>query len=415
MLSRLGRILGPINEREFRLLYFARAFSLFGDGLFPVALPFAVLSVDRSLSGLGFVLASRSVSLVIFLLIAGVIADRIPRKRVMIAADLVRFLAEAAMAVLLISGTAVLPELIGLVFVYGIGDAFFRPTSTGFVPETVSRPRLQQANALLSLTNSTFAVLGPVVAGVLVVTAGPGWALAVDAATFLVSATFVWQIRAAAVLRAQASSFVRELAEGWRVFRSRTWLWVDGVYSALGNFAVFAPFFALGPIVAVRSLGGAPAWATIIAAFGAGSILGGVALLRVRPRRPLLAAVPPLALMGLAPFLLAVPAPTVLIAIGAITGGFGLTFFNTLFETTVQHHIPPESLSRVASIDWVMSGAIQPFGFALAGSAASAFGLRATLLAAALWMLISTAAVLAIPSVRNLPAQPSPSSSIPSG
>jgi hypothetical protein len=254
-----------------------------------------------------------------------------------------------------------------------------------------------------------FAVLGPVVAGVLVVTAGPGWALAVDAATFLVSATFVWQIHAAAVLRAQASSFLRELAEGWRVFRSRTWLWVDGVYSALGNFAVFAPFFALGPIVAVRSLGGAPAWATIIAAFGAGSILGGVALLRVRPRRPLLAAVPPLALMGLAPFLLAFPAPTVLIGIGAIAGGFGLTFFNTLFETTVQHHIPPESLSRVASIDWVMSGAIQPFGFALAGSAASAFGLRATLLAAALWMLISTAAVLATPSVRNLPAQPSPS------
>ena len=92
----------------------------------------------------------------------------------------------------------------------------------------------------------------------------------------------------------------------------------------------------------------------------------------------------------------------------AIDVGTALTFFNTLFETTVQHHIPPESLSRVASIDWVMSGAIQPFGFALAGSAAIAFGLRATLLAAAVWMLISTAAVLAIPDVRNLPAQPLP-------
>ena len=196
MLTRFERSLGALNEREFRFLYIARAFSLFGDGLLPVALPFAVLSVDRSPTGLGFVLASRSVSLVIFLLIAGVIADRIPRKRVMNASDLVGFVAEAAMAILLIARMATLAELMGLIFVYGIGDAFFRPTSTGFVPDTVSRPRLQQANALISLTTSTFSVLGPVVAGLLVVTVGAGWALAVDATTFLISAFFVWQIRA---------------------------------------------------------------------------------------------------------------------------------------------------------------------------------------------------------------------------
>ena len=405
MLTRFERILGALNEREFRLLYLARAFSLFGDGLLPVALPFAVLSIDRSATGLGFVLASRSISLVIFLLIAGVIADRIPRKRVMIASDLVRFVAEVAMATLLIAGVATLPELIGLVFIYGLGDAFFRPTSTGFVPETISRPRLQQANALISLTSSSFSVLGPVVAGVLVVTVGPGWALAVDAATFLVSALFVLQIRVVRAVRVEAASFLRELAAGWRIFRSRTWLWVDGVYSALGSFAVLAPFFALGPIVAARSLGGAPAWATIVAAFGLGSILGGVALLRFRPSRPLLAGVPPLVLLGVPPLLLAGPAPAVVIAVAAIGAGFGLIFFNTLFETTVQQHIPAESLSRVSSIDWVMSGGLQPFGFALAGSAAAAFGLRATLIAAFIWIVMSTAAVLAIPSVRNLPAE----------
>ena len=405
MLTRFERILGALNEREFRFLYLARAFSLFGDGLLPVALPFAVLSIDRSATGLGFVLASRSISLVIFLLIAGVIADRIPRKRVMIASDLVRFVAEVAMATLLIAGVATLPELIGLVFIYGLGDAFFRPTSTGFVPETISRPRLQQANALISLTSSSFSVLGPVVAGVLVVTVGPGWALAVDAATFLVSALFVLQIRVVRTVRVEAASFLRELAEGWRIFRSRTWLWVDGVYSALGSFAVLAPFFALGPILAARSLGGEPAWASIVAAFGLGSILGGVALLRFRPSRPLLAGVPPLVLLGVPPLLLAGPAPAVVIAVAAIGAGFGLIFFNTLFETTVQQHIPAESLSRVSSIDWVMSGGLQPFGFALAGSAAAAFGLRATLIAAFIWIVMSTAAVLAIPSVRNLPAE----------
>ena len=231
---------------------------------------------------------------------------------------------------------------------------------------------------------------------------GPGWALAADAATFLASALFLVQIHVVPKARPLAASFLRELREGWQVFRSQTWLWVDGVFSALGSFAVLAPMFVLGPVVAVRSLGGAPAWATIVAAFGAGSILAGVVLLRARPRRPLLVAIPPLALLALPTAFLALPAPTLIIALGALAGGFGLTVFNTLFETTVQRHVRPESLSRVASIDWVMSGALQPFGFALAGSAALVVGLGTTLAASALWIIISTAIVLSIPSVRNL-------------
>ena len=393
---------GPLSEREFRLLYLARAFSLFGDGLVPVALPFAVLSIDRSPSALGLVLASRALSLVTFLLIAGVVADRVARKRVMIASDLVRMTAQGTMAALLISGRAALWHLIVLVFVYGLGDAFFRPTSTGFVPETISPGRLQPANALLALTSSTFAIAGPVVAGILVATVGPGWALAADAATFLISALFVLRIHAVGKTQAGRSTFLADLREGWRVFRSRTWLWVDGVYSALGSFAVLAPLFALGPIVAVRSLGGAPAWATIVAAFGLGSVIGGIVLLRARPKRPLLFAIPLLTLLGLPTALLALAAPAPIIALGALAGGFGLTVFNTIFETTVQRHVPSESLSRVASIDWVMSGALQPFGFALAGSAAVAFGLGPTLLGSTLWILTSTAVVLSIPSVRNL-------------
>jgi MFS family permease len=394
--------LGPLSEREFRRLYFARAFSLFGDGLVPVALPFAVLSIDHSPSALGLVLASRALSLVVFLLIAGVVADRLPRKRVMIASDLVRSIAQGTMAALLISGGATLWHLVALVFLYGFGDAFFRPTSTGFVPETVSVGRLQQANAMLALTSSIFAIAGPVVAGILVATIGPGWALAVDSTTFLISALFVLQIHAVRRVRDERASFLRDLRDGWHVFRSRTWLWVDGVYSALGSFAVLAPMFALGPIVAIRSLGGAPAWATIIAAFGIGSVLGGITLLRARPARPLLFAIPLLTLLGLPTALLAIPASVPLIALGALAGGFGLTVFNTIFETTVQRHVPPESLSRVASIDWVMSGALQPFGFALAGSAAVVFGLGLTLAAASIWILVSTAVVLSIPSVRNL-------------
>jgi MFS family permease len=410
--GRLNR-LGPLQEREFRKLYAARAFSLFGDGLIPVALPFAVLAIDRSPTGLGFVLASRSISLVVFLLIAGVVADRLPRKRLLISSDLVRLAVQASVAAVLLLGIANIWWLIALVFLYGLGDAFFRPTATGFIPQTISSARLQEANALLALTTSTFVVLGPVVAGVMVTTIGPAWALAADAATFLVSALFLLQIHVEDRVPAQATNFVVDLREGWRVFRSRTWLWVDGVYSALGSFAVLAPLFALGPVVALHSLGGAAAWATIVAAFGLGSVLAGASLLRVRPVRPLLAGVLPLALLALPVGLLAIPAPVPLIAIGAFAGGFGLAFFNTLFETTVQRHVPPESLSRVASIDWVMSGGLQPLGFALAGPVALAFGLQVTLAASAAWIILSTAVVLSIPSVRRLRWAPGQRRSLP--
>src|SRR5207237_8675055 len=123
-------------------------------------------------------------------------------------------------------------------------------------------------------------------------------------------------------------------------------------FSARSSWWASAPFLALGPIVAERSLGGAGAWAAIVAALGVGSVLGGLALLRIKPTRPLLVGVPLLALLALPTGWLALPAPTLVIAAGALAGGFGLTMFNTIFETTVRQQIPPHARARVASSDW---------------------------------------------------------------
>jgi hypothetical protein len=213
---------------------------------------------------------------------------------------------------------------------------------------------------------------------------------------------FLARIRTARRPGRQKTTLLRDLADGWRVFRSETWLWVDGVYSALGNCAVFAPFLALGPVVALRSLGGAAAWATIMAALGVGSISAGLMLLRARPARPLFVGVILLSLLALPTALLALPAPTVVIAVGAAAGGFGLSVFNTLFETTVQQLVSPEALSRVASIDWLVSLGLFPIGYAVAGPAAAAFGVRVPPVAAAVWILGSTAIVVAVPSVRQV-------------
>jgi len=397
-----GRLIGPLEERQFRLLFIARGFSMFGDGLVPVALAFAVLSIERSASALGLVLAAGTVPRVLLLLVAGVWADRIPRHQVMVGADLLRFGSQGIAAVLLIGGHAQVWQLALLTLVHGVGAAFFLPASTGLIPQTVSPGRLQQANGLLSLTSSGFSILGPVIAGVLVATFGAGWALAADAATFLVSAAFLLQLRATSSVERIPASFLHELRAGWHEFTSRTWLWVDGLFSAFGNFAVLAPIWALGPLVAEESLGGAAAWAAIVTAFGVGSVVAGAVAIRFKPERPLLIGVSALVLIAFPPALLAVPAPTPVIAAGAFAAGFGLILFNTLFETAVQQHVPAEALSRVSSIDWMLSLGLYPIGLAVAGSVAEVIGVGATLAASAIWALIWTPVVLAVPSVRNL-------------
>jgi MFS family permease len=399
---RVRPALGALEEPEFRRLFFARAFSQLGDGLLPVAHSFAILQVDSSPSAIGFVLAARSVPLVLFLLVGGVWADRLDRRRLMLATDLLRAATQALLAFLILTGRAEIWHLLVLAFLYGVGAAFFFPASTGVLPQLVSPRRLQEANALLTLTESGFQVLGPVLAGVIIAVANPGWAIAADSVTFLVSAAFLARLSLPRAVASVQLGFLTELREGWREFSSRTWLWVDGLYSALGNALTLAPLFALGPVVAERDLGGASAWATIVTFAGVGAVAGGAVAIRIKPERPLRAGVAALSLLAGPPALLAIPADTLAIGVAAFFAALGLSFFNTVFVTTMQEQVPSESLSRVSSIDWLLSVGLQPIGFALAGPAAEAFGLSAALACAAIWGVVSTAVVLAVPSVRNL-------------
>jgi hypothetical protein len=211
---------------------------------------------------------------------------------------------------------------------------------------------------------------------------------------------FLVRLRLPERLPRVAQSFLSDLRGGWREFFSRTWLWVDGIYSAAGNMAVLAPVWALGPLVAEESLDGATSWAAIATCFGLGSVLGGVSVIRLKPERPIFAGVAVLSLLALPPALLAIPAPTAAIAAGALAAGFGLIFFNTLFETTVQEQVPEEALSRVTAIDWMLSLALYPLGLALAGFVAEAIGTGPTLTIAAVWAIVSTVVVLLVPGVR---------------
>src|SRR5436190_7604627 len=305
-----------LRERNFRLLYIGQAVSLLGDGMVGVALAFGVLEISDSPSALGLVLAARTVPTIALLLAGGVIADRLPRRGVMVAADVTRMAGHALMAALLISGSAEVWSLAVLAAVNGAGTAFFAPASTALLPMLVRPDQLVQANALRGLAQSAGMVAGPALSGLLVATSGPGIALAVDAATFAVSAAFLLALRVPALVPQPAASFVRQLRDGWREFRARDWVWGIVLSASLANM-LSACYAVLGPVQAQRELGGAGAWATIVTALGIGSVLGGAYMLHRRVERPLLVGCVLVLLWPLPWVLIAVAAPTAVVAAGA--------------------------------------------------------------------------------------------------
>jgi MFS family permease len=365
-------------------------------------LPFAVFAVGGSIAQVGIAFGVDALALVLLALLGGVIGDRASRRSVMIGADLVRFGAEAAFAVLLISGHAEFWQLLVVQVAHGAGSAFFLPALSGLLPETVREERLQEANALRGLCASSAAMIGPAVAGILLVTLGAGWVFAVDAASFLLSAALLMKLRVGARSATGEGSVIADLAEGWSEFRRRPWLWAVVAEFALLNALVFAPFYVFGASVAEHSLGGPGAWAAILTATGIGELIGGILALSWNPRQPLLAATVVIASWAPPVLLLAALAPLGAIVAFAVLAGMGLALFAALWQTTLQSHIPSEQLSRLSSYDWVGSVALLPVGYLLAGFVGAALGAQGGLLVAGAVVLVATFAVTSVPSVRRL-------------
>ncbi|HET9153661.1 MAG TPA: MFS transporter [Solirubrobacterales bacterium] len=408
-----GGRLRVLGEPAYRRLFLGRTVSLIGDGISPVALAFAVLDLTGSATDLGIVLAAHSLVMIAFLLIGGVIADRISPRLAMLGADLTRTLSMGLIAALLLAGVAQIWELALLYAADGVATAFFNPASTAIVPQLVPARRLQEANALLTFSRWAGKVAGPALAGLLLALGSPGSALAVDAATFAVSAACLWGVRAP-TLRPEGAgeTFLAELRQGWREFASRSWRVAIVLSLAISNAIFPGAFQVLGPTVADESLGGSSAWAAIAAAWGVGGLIGGLVALNIRPRRPLLVGEGFVMLFGLPIFLLAIPAATVAIALGALVGGATVSLAEILYDTTSAQHIPREALSRVNAWDWLGSLALEPLGLALVGPVAAGLGLSTTLWLSAVAITLLQAAVLLVPSVRRLEAvaeEPAPS------
>lgn len=363
-------ITGLLRQREFRLLYIGQTFSVVGDAIVPIALAFAVLEVTDSASALGLVLAARILPTVVLLLLGGVIADRMARRRLMLVCDAARFVSQLLLGVLLVTGHASLAWMIALQLVAGTAAAFFQPAASGLLPEVVKAGALQRANGLVGLSENVAYTVGPAFGGVLVALVSPGSALIFDGVTYAVSAVALYMLRLGPKKAAdgeEASSILNDLKLGWQEFRSRTWLWTMVAWAASFHLLVLPAWQVFGPTEALAHLGGAPAWALITTCSGIGSVLGGVIALRMRPRYIMRASFLPLGLYGLQLLMLALLAPVPVIAAAALVSNIGLSMFNVFSLTAMQQNVPLGSMGRVSSYEWLGSIGLLPVGQALAG------------------------------------------------
>ena len=251
----------------------------------PVALAFAVMEVSDAPIAIGAVLAARTIPMIVFMLIGGVLADRMGRARILLASNLVSGLSQGAVAILVITGAAELWHLIALAALNGIVSAAGLPAQQGIIPLVVPRTMLQEANVLMSLTRAVVAVAGPGTAGLLVLSIGAGWALAIDAVTWIIAALLLVPVKLEGTVSAKAS-VIGELRLGWDYFRTTTGLWLCVGAATLLNALDEGGLLSLGPQRAESSSLGAGGWGLILTCQGLGVLAATLVLMKVRLERP---------------------------------------------------------------------------------------------------------------------------------
>ncbi len=390
----------PLARKDFRWLLAGRTSGELGNAVAPVALAFAVLDRTGSAVDLGLVVGARSVASVLLVLFGGMLADRLPRSVILQGTELAATLTQAAIAASVLFGFASLPLLVGLSAVNGAVAAVSLPAASALTPQTVPETVLGQANAYVRIGANLGRFTGAALGGVLVAGLGAGGAIAVNAALFLCAALCYRGIRVG-LRPAPASRPLAELADGWREFASRTWVWAVVAQFCVVNAVNAGAVQVLGPVVADGTIGRA-AWGFVLAAQTVGALAGGVLAARWQPRRALLVGVAvtfadalPVVLLAQAPLV-----PPLLVA-GFVTG-IAVELFTVAWDVSLQENIPPDRLARVYAYDILGSLVALPVGTVAAGPLAAHFGTRATLLGAAVLLTAATAAALLSRDIRTL-------------
>ena len=385
----------------------ARVISNIGNGMSPIALAFGVLSLKGANAGsLSFVTTAQMIPLVLFLLVGGVAADRFGRSQLVGITDIIGAAVVSVSALAFLTGHASIPLLCVNGFIFGALNALWYPAFSGLMPQIVPVEILQPANSVLGVGANIGFTVGASVAGIIVSTGGPGWALLGDAASFLAAGILVLRLRLPRVDQGDSANgrigVIAQLRDGWYEFRSRQW-----IVSIVSCFAFFHMAFegflgVLAPVQSKENLHGASDMGLMMLAFGIGGILGMGFAIRARPKRPLLLAVGVLPIPAMWMFALAGPAPIYVLMIFAAATGVAIDLSYAIWITTIHTNVPDAALSRIGSYDAFGSLVFAPIGLFLAGPLTHLIGVRNALLIAGGVAVFAAGAPLLSRDVRTL-------------
>ncbi|OIQ73532.1 putative bacilysin exporter BacE [mine drainage metagenome] len=387
----------------YRRLLAARFISNLGNGMAPTAVAFGILALKGATpSSLSMVLVAQAIPLVIFLPIGGVLADRFRRAVVVSSTDIILSVVVFGIAALFQFGHARILYLVILNAMAGILNALWWPAFPGLTPSVVSQDQLQSANAYMQAVSNLGIIVGSAMGGILVASFGSGPAMAFDAFTFLVAGLLVWKLRSYSEVKTESASMIHELRSGLREFLSRRWVVV-----IVGAFSVIVMMQrgaegVLGPVLMKEHFDGPKSWALVATFESVGFLVGSLIGSKYRPKYPMLFCMIITLTASVYLLLMAVPAPLLVIGLGAFVWGATVDLWGVYWMTALQTHIPRESLSRVVSYDAMGSLMFGPIGLALAGPAIVVVGLRNAFMIGAAVIAVCVGAALLEPQVRRL-------------
>jgi len=398
------RILEPLRHRDFRLLWTGQTLTLLGSFVSQVAYPFQIFQLGGSAIELGALASIFTGSSLVFLLLGGAIADRVPRRRLIVITELASGLISGSIALLGYAGALQIWHLYVAVALFGAATSFSVPAIGALIPELVPEEILVPGNAIRGMSRQASRTGGPVIGGLLVALAGPAAAFAFDALTFFVSGLAVMLIRARPIVVPKPStSILADIREGFAFVFATQWLWVTIFGWSLINAGFIGAFVVGLPLLVTETLGlGAVAFGFITAAMGVGEAVGAALISQLRVRR-----------VGLAIYLFGVMSGVGLLLYGLVPTlpgaliagwilGFSFVCFGVLWESALQRHVPRQMLGRVTSVDWFggsLFGPIAPIAGALI---AQAYGPPALFIVAGMVAIILILLGLALPSIRRL-------------
>ena len=400
MLEQLRDLKG---HRGFTSLAISRFISNVGNGISPIALAYGVLSLEGSDgSDLSIVMAARFVPLIGFMLFGGVIADRFQRNRLVGGSDMIGSFLAAVSAISLIAGFSSVWLLATMGALFGILNAIWWPAMSGVLPEILPKEKLQSGNAIIGLTTNIGYIVGTLSGGILVATVGAGWGLLIDAISFFFAGLIVWFLPILGKAQDASPGILHDLIVGWREFISRSWVIAMVFAFSLINMAFESMLSVLGPLNFNDPVTGPKQWSYNLAALTTGMLIGGIWVLKVKFKKPLVVSMILIAISSIWDFSLALDFPVIVTLLAGVFSGISLEVFMVTWMTSLQSHVPEESYSRVSSYDTLGSYGIAPLGIVVAGPLAMHFGVNTILFVTGLTTLIAASLSLLVKSVRNL-------------